>query len=61
MMPNPSRIRALLGIWELDGEMVRLLEDPGTGALVALTSRAEWVNPMRVVSHGTRMMESEIH
>jgi hypothetical protein len=56
MMPNPSRIRALVGIWELDGEMVRLLEDPKTGALVAVTCQAEWVNPMRVVSRGTRMM-----
>lgn len=61
MGPKPSRIRALLGIWELDGEMVRLLEDPKTGALIAVTCRAERVNPMRVISHGRRMIESEIH
>ncbi len=60
MALKPTRVRALLGIWELDGEMVRFLEHPATGELVALTCRGERVNPMRVISHGTRMIESEM-
>jgi hypothetical protein len=61
MALKPTRVKALLGIWELDGEMVRFLEDPATGALVAMTCRGERVNPMRVISHGTRMDESDPH
>jgi len=60
MALKPTRVKALLGIWELDGEMVRFLEEPVTGELVALTCRGERVNPMRVISHGTRMIESEM-
>ncbi|NNM05137.1 MAG: hypothetical protein HKO65_08555 [Gemmatimonadetes bacterium] len=60
MALKPTRVRALLGIWELDGEMIRFLEDPVTGELVALTCGGGRVNPMRVISHGTRMIESEI-
>jgi hypothetical protein len=47
----------MLGIWELDGEMISLVREPGTGVLVALTRKGIRVNPIRVVSHGRKMEE----
>lgn len=54
IVPTPNHLEALLGIWELDGEMIRMMEEPGTGALAALNSRGEWVNPMPVISRGAK-------
>lgn len=64
-MPEPIRIPRIkpagdhldhmVGIWELNGQMVRLLAEPGTGILVAMTTDGARVNPMRVVSHGAKM------
>lgn len=66
-MPEPTRIPRIIpagdhmekmsGIWELDGKMVRLMAEPGTGVLVAVTTDGGRVNPMKVVSHGARWME----
>ena len=54
IVPTPGHLEALVGIWELDGEMIRMIEEPGTGALAALNSRGEWVNPMPVISRGVK-------
>jgi hypothetical protein len=45
----------MLGIWELDGEMINLVQEPETGVLVALTTRGIRVNPMTVISQGSKM------
>ena len=64
-MPSPIRIPRIkpagdhmdhmVGIWELDGQMVCLLAEPETGVLVAMTTYGTRVNPMHVVSHGAKM------
>jgi hypothetical protein len=61
VVPSGDRIKSLLGIWQIDGEMIRLLEEPGTGVLVAINLRGERVNPLRVISHGTKLQEPELH
>ena len=61
VVPAGDRIKSLLGIWQIDGEMIRLLEEPGTGVLVAINLRGERVNPLRVISQGTKLQEPGIH
>lgn len=66
-MPEPTRIPRIIpagdhmqrmkGIWELDGKMVRLMEEPDTGVLVAVTTDGGRVNPIKVVSHGAKWEE----
>ena len=48
-------MRALSGTWELDGELVSLVAEPDTGVLVALTTRGYKMNPMKVISRGSKM------
>jgi hypothetical protein len=45
----------MLGMWELDGEVINLVQEADTGVLVALTTRGNRVNPMRVISQGSKM------
>ena len=54
--PTQEHLNALVGIWEIEGEMVRLLTEPGTGVLVAMTTRGRRLNPIRVISRGTKMV-----
>jgi hypothetical protein len=49
-----ARIRAVSGIWLLNGRMVRLHEDPRTGVLLASYSSGERENPLKVLTRGTR-------
>jgi hypothetical protein len=37
------------------GEKVQLLEEPGTGVLLALTLNGIPINPMRVISRGSKI------
>ena len=55
VIPTQARSRALRGVWKLDGEVVQMVEEPGTGVLVALDSRGKRVNPMRVITHGIKI------
>jgi hypothetical protein len=52
--PTRSHMDALVGTWELGGETIQMMEEPGTGTLVALNSRGEAVNPVRVISQGSK-------
>jgi len=53
--PTQEHLDALVGIWEIEGEMVRLLTEPETGVLVAMTTRGRRLNPIRVISRGKKM------
>jgi hypothetical protein len=61
IVPTPEHLGALLGTWDLDGEMIRFLQEPGTGVLVAMTTRGLRVNPIRVISRGRRMEGDPSH
>jgi len=52
--PTPGHLEAVVGTWELGGEKIQMLEEPGTGALLAKNSRGEVVNPMTVISRGSK-------
>ena len=53
--PTQEHLDALVGIWEIEDEMVRLLTEPETGVLVAMTNRGQRLNPIRVISRGKKM------
>ena len=55
IVPTPEHRDALLGIWELKGEMIRFLTEPETGVLVAFSSEGYRVNPIRVISGGSKL------
>ena len=55
IVPTQEHLDALLGIWELNGEMVRFLTEPETGVLVDVSSEGYRINPIRVISGGSRM------
>ena len=55
IVPTEEHRDALVGIWELDGEMIRLLTEPETGVLVAMSCEGYRVNPIRVISGGSKM------
>jgi hypothetical protein len=61
IVPTPGHLEALVGIWELEGEMVRLLKEPDTGVLVAMNTRGIRVNPMAVISRGSKMESTFPH
>lgn len=55
VVPTETRSRGLRGSWKLNGEMVQMGQEPGTGVLIALDSRGNRVNPLRVISHGSKI------
>ena len=55
IVPTREHLDRLLGIWELNGEMIRFLAEPETGVLVAFSCEGYRVNPIRVISGGTKM------
>ncbi|MBT8397826.1 MAG: hypothetical protein KJN92_12720 [Gemmatimonadetes bacterium] len=55
IVPRPCHIRALQGSWSLNGRLVRLYEEPGTGVLLALDDDGQQVNPLRVISRGKKL------
>ena len=55
IVPTSEHLEGLLGIWELNGEMVRFLLEPETGVLVAVSTGGLRINPIRVISGGTKM------
>ncbi|MFH1764972.1 MAG: hypothetical protein ABIF09_12355 [Gemmatimonadota bacterium] len=55
IVPTQEHLDQLLGIWELDGEMIRFLAEPETGVLVAVSTRGFRVNPIRVISGGNKL------
>jgi hypothetical protein len=61
IVPTQEHLDALVGIWEIEGEMVRLLKEPETGVLVAMTTRGRRLNPIRVISAGTKMVGEPPH
>jgi hypothetical protein len=60
IVPRRSRIKAIMGTWEFGGERVRLLEEPETGVLVAMTGGGIPINPMQVISRGFKIDVVEI-
>lgn len=54
LRPTPGYLEALVGDWELAGESIKMREEPGTGVLVAVNSRGESVNPITVITRGSR-------
>ena len=55
IVPRRERIQAIQGTWVYHGEKVQLLEEPGTGVLLALTLSGIPINPMRVISRGSKI------
>ncbi|MBT8396325.1 MAG: hypothetical protein HKO65_06255 [Gemmatimonadetes bacterium] len=55
VVPTREHQDALLGIWEYRGEMIRFLTEPDTGVLVAFSSEGYRINPIRVISGGSKM------
>jgi hypothetical protein len=55
IVPRRERIQAIQGTWIFHGEKVQLLEEPGTGVLLALTLRGVPINPMQVISRGSKI------
>jgi hypothetical protein len=55
VVPTPSRVQALLGVWELEGEVVKMEQEPESGVLIASRIGGELVNPVRVISRGTKI------
>ena len=55
IVPTQEHLDALIGIWELNGEMIRFLTEPETGVLVAFSAQGFRVNPIRVISGGSKM------
>lgn len=55
VIPTQEHLDELLGVWELNGEMVRFLIEPETGVLVAFSSEGYRINPIRVISKGSKM------
>jgi hypothetical protein len=45
-------MEAVVGTWELCGEKIQMLADSETATLVAMDSRGEPVNPIKVISRG---------
>ena len=58
IVPTQEHRDQILGIWELNGEMVRFLTEPETGVLVAMSSEGYRLNPIRVISGGKKMGDS---
>ena len=52
--PTPNHRRAMVGVWELDGERVLMLAEPDTGVLVARNNQGRKVNPLRVITRGRK-------
>ena len=61
VVPTQEHLDALLGIWELNGEMIRFLTEPDTGVLVAISTEGFRLNPIRVISGGTKMEGDPLH
>jgi len=55
IVPTEEHLKKLLGIWELNGEMVRFVIEPETGVLVAVSAEGYRLNPIRVISGGSKM------
>lgn len=55
IVPTRDRIEALVGIWELEGRSIRLIEERHSGVLLALNDRGERVNPLRVITRGRKV------
>jgi len=55
IVPIRNRIQAIQGTWIFHGEKVRLLEEPETGVLLAMTLSGVPINPMRVISQGSKI------
>ena len=61
VVPTQEHLDALLGLWELNGEMIRFLTEPDTGVLVAISTEGFRLNPIRVISGGTKMEGEPLH
>ena len=59
VVPTQEHLQGLLGIWELNGEMIRFLIEPETGVLVAFSVEGYRLNPIRVISGGRKMDERQ--
>jgi hypothetical protein len=55
IVPIPARIKALQGDWALEGRIVRMYQEPGSGVLLALSDEGEQVNPLKVISRGKKL------
>ncbi len=55
IVPCRDRIQAIQGTWILHGEKVTLQAEPRTGVLVAMTLSGVPINPMRVISRGSKV------
>lgn len=58
IVPTRDRIKALVGMWELEGRSVRLMEERHSGVLLALNDRGERVNPLRVITRGRKVEDA---
>jgi hypothetical protein len=53
--PTPQHLQAIVGTWKLRDQTVRLTEEEGSGILLAFNERGEPINPMQVISRGTKL------
>jgi hypothetical protein len=55
IVPTLRWIQAVEGVWEMNGELFHLQAEPESGVLMALNPEGERVNPLRVISRGTKL------
>jgi hypothetical protein len=55
IVPRRDRIEAIQGTWIFHGKKVKMLEEPETGVLLAMTLSGVPINPMRVISQGSKV------
>ena len=53
--PTERWLRAVEGLWEMDGERFWVGEDAETGTLRAVAQDGEAVNPIPIISRGRRI------
>ena len=53
--PTEKWLRAIEGLWEMNGEPYWLGEDADTGVIQAIGENGERVNPIHVISRGRRL------
>lgn len=50
-----SHLDALVGTWNLGGDSIEMVEEPGQGVLVAMAPSGERVHPITVISRGSKI------
>ena len=57
IVPTARWIQAVQGVWEMGGEEFRLAREPETGVLRAVDRKGNEVNPLRIISRGSKVRD----